>query len=203
MVINTIRMKKYNENEFLLSSLKSGDIFAYEYIYTQYQSKLYSYCRRMILDDSTAQDIVQEVFLKLWINRSKISIDPVAYLFRAVYNSAINTINHKKVIQKYETHLLYDFYFNTVSQLPDTETELLNRDVDAVIAKAKDALPPRCREIFDLSREEGLRNSEISEKLGLSVKSVENQMTIAIAKLKKSMKNFIDDTYIFFIFFRG
>lgn len=196
-------VEKYNDNNAMIIALRKGDIDAYNYIYDTYFARLVNYSKRIIFSEIVAQDIVQEAYVKLWENRDKFTISPIAYLYRAVYNSSINSITHKKVIETYEKLHLEKIYYQNVVQRPDSELKIVDKDLERLFLEAKANLPPRCREIFEMRRNEGLTIREIADKLGLSEKSVENQMTIAIKKLVSQLSDVLDNIYILTQIFGG
>lgn len=194
---------KYGDNATLITSLKNGDVDAFDYVYNKYYGSLIVYVVKILHSDVSAHDIVQEAFIKLWENRRKFIISPVAYLYRSVYNSAIDNYNHKKVVEKYEKIHVENIYYDKVVQRPDAEASLIDKDLVQLFEQAKSKLPERCRLIFEMSRDEHLKNREISQILGVSEKCVENQMTIAIGRLRKDLKEVIDNQYLFFFLFGG
>lgn len=109
------------------------------------------------------------------------------YLYRSVYNSCIDAIKHQKVENNYINQELLDFYFSKVVETPEAEQALLDEDLKGAIQDAINKLPERCREIFVLSKVDGLSNKQISEQLNISMKTVEAQMTTAFVRLRKEL----------------
>ena len=110
------------------------------------------------------------------------------YLYKVVYNSCLDAIKHRKVESNYINQELLDFYFSKVVETPEAELLLVEEDLIGAIQEAVERLPERCREIFELSKMEGLSNKQVAEKLDISVKTVENQMTIAFSRLRKELE---------------
>lgn len=189
--------EKYNNSETLIASLRRGDENAFDYMYTKYYGRLVSYAIRILHSDVHSHDIVQEAFIKLWENRSKFTISPVSYIYRSVYNGAIDHYDHKKVVANYEKLHAENIYYDKVVQLPDAEVALIDKDIIKLFEEAKSRLPERCRLIFEMRRDEYLKNLEIAEILGVTEKCVENQMTIAIGRLRKDLKSVIENQYLF------
>ena len=199
-------MKENLENKIrrkadeLFDQVKAGDQKAYELMFSIYFSRLNDFAKHVIKDDTISQDIVLEVFLKLWENRSKIeSLNLEAFLFRIVRNSCIDYIKHIKVLNnrmheieissKYEELYRIDFVGNEPYIL--IEQELKNK-----IENTIKGLPDRCREVFILSRMEGLKNKEIAEKLDINIKNVERHLNRALQSFRK---NFTDELPIVLI----
>ena len=189
----------YSEDRELLALLRRGEISAFADIYTTYYDALLNYADRLLNDVEAARDVVQQVYYKIWENRDvlNISISIKAYLFKSVYHASLNTLAHQKNIQKYEQEQLSDLYFSTVIQSPEAEEALWKSDIEEAIQEAMAVLPKKCREVFVLSKIEGLKNREIAEKLGISEKTVERHMSIALSKLREEL-NWILQIILFF-----
>lgn len=134
-----------------------------------------------------AEEITQEVFVKFWEKCETLSPDSSikSYLYRSVHNSCLNAIKHEKVKDGYKQHVIN--YLESTYQ--DTIEE---SDPDAIRTRIHDEidkLPPRCSEIFKLSRFEGLKYQEIADHLEISVKTVEVQMGKALKVLRESLKD--------------
>jgi len=181
----------------LFDQVKAGDQKAYELMFSIYFARLNDFANHVIKDNIISQDIVLEVFLKIWENRSKIeSLNLEAFLFRLVRNGCIDYIKHIKVVNnrmheievtaKYEELYRIDFVGNEPYIL--IEQELKNK-----IEKTVQSLPNRCREVFILSRIDGLKNKEIAEKLNINIKNVERHLNRA---LQSFYKNFSEDLTI-------
>lgn len=180
----------YSEDRDLLMLLRHGEVSAFEEIYTKYYDALVNYADRLLNDMETARDVVQQVYYKIWENHKTLNISTSikAYLFKSVYHGCLNTLAHQKNIQKYEQEQLSDLYFSSVIQSPEAEEALWRSDIEKAIQEAIAVLPEKCREVFVLSKIEGLKNREIAEKLGISEKTVERHMSIALSKLREELK---------------
>ena len=174
----------YSEDKELLTLLRRGEISAFVDIYTTYFDSLLNYADRLLNDMEAARDVVQQVYYKIWENREalNISLSVKAYLFKSVYHGCLNTLAHQKNIQKYEREQLSDVYFSTVIQSPEAEIALWKSDIEQAIQDAIATLPEKCREVFMMSKIDGLKNREIAEKLNISEKTVERHMSIALRK---------------------
>lgn len=136
-------------------------------------------------DADSAHDIVQEVFMKLWHRREELDaiMNQKAYLMRAVINSSITYLENNKNKQR-----LGELKIDSQTS---SETRIMLKELEVRVQGALDALPPKCKAIFVLSRFEGLKNKEIAETLGLSLKTVENQMGIALKKMRDDLKPYL------------
>ncbi|HYH14785.1 MAG TPA: RNA polymerase sigma-70 factor [Flavisolibacter sp.] len=157
----------------------------FENLFNQLYERLCRSSFRIVQNEHTAEDIVQEVFCALWKKKEELRIDSYeGYLFRSVYNASINTIKKRdfyafKEIEE-ETTQFPDLSITPEEKLQLSETQLK-------ITKVIDNLPTACRAIFVLSRFENRSNKEIANELGLSIKTVENQMTKALRLLRQAL----------------
>lgn len=180
----------YEDTGQLMASLKEGREGAFAYVFKEYYGVLLNYASRILHDAEVANDLVQEVFCRLYEKRGELrgEIDLKPYLYRIVYNDCLNVIKHRNIEQNYVNGELLDFYFSKVIETPEAELALQSEELREAVQVAIQKLPVRCREIFVLSKIEGLSNKEIAERLGISVKTVENQMTVALSKLRKELE---------------
>lgn len=148
-------------------------------LYLTYYSKLVRFAKEFVQHEEDAENITQDVFTDLWEKRDFIShIENMnAYLFRLVRNRCLDYLRHKLSEQRYMESL----------QLSCEEEAVEDHDTEILIRAAINSLPKRCRDIFLLSRVEGLKYREISEHLGISVNTVECQMGIALKKLRMKL----------------
>lgn len=176
-------MKK---KKFLIARLKSGDSLAYEQLMDSFYHKLCAYALTLTNDFTRAEDIVQNVFVKVWVLRKNLNInlDLKPYLYRSVYNEFIDEYRkNRKIIYLEKKHI------EAVDLV--VENEKLNIDeMMKIVNKEIDNLPPKCKNIFVLNKKEGLSHDEISEHLNISVKTIEGHMTRAfkILNIKLSGK---------------
>lgn len=148
-------------------------------LYLTYYSKLVRFAKEFVEHEEDAENITQDVFTDLWEKRDFIThIENMnAYLFRLVRNRCLDYLRHKVFEQRYMESL----------QLSCEEEAVEDHDTEILIRAAINSLPQRCRDIFLLSRVEGLKYREISEHLGISVNTVECQMGIALKKLRMKL----------------
>ncbi|WP_085536129.1 RNA polymerase sigma-70 factor [Massilibacteroides vaginae] len=161
----------------------------FDKIYVLYYSRMHRFAKEYVLSDEDAENIVQDVFLLLWERKDvlDIRISLVSYLFSLVKNKCLDFIRHQHVVDAYKNDL----------SLKLSALELLNytlsseEDIERIVINAVERLPERCRLIFLKSRVEGKKYKEIAEELGISVNTVENQMSIALKKLRIELKDFL------------
>jgi RNA polymerase sigma-70 factor (family 1) len=182
-------------DEELIVRLREGSEVAYTVIYNRYKGLLYQHAYKRLRNQEAADDIIQELFTTLWVKRDKIAINTslTAYLYTAVRNRIIDYVSHLKVETK---------YINSLQNFIDEGTAITDYRVrlkllEELIKKEIAALPPKMREIFELSRKEHLSHREISEKLDISEKTVKNQVNNALKILRIRLGLFI---YLFLLF---
>jgi len=161
-----------------------------------YYVPLCYYVRKYRLDSYEAEEVVQQIFLKLWENKDQIIIEKSisAYLYQSVRNQSINFLRQKLITSKnkesYTQKLRYAEVFDAISE-ENGSSVLLAQELEGQINLAIDGLPGKCREIFMLSRKENLSVKEIAEQLDVSVNTVQKQISIALAKLRISLSPYI------------
>lgn len=162
----------------------------FEDLFNQFYVPLVNYAFRLLHDRDAAKDIVQDVFCHLWDNRAELDITiPIqAFLYKMAYTKCISSLRHQAIIRKYAELAMTDIYFQDIIQTPESEQNLINKDLNRYITEAIEHLPPRCKEIFLLSKIEHKTQKEIAHQLDLSEKTVENQMGIALTRLRKELE---------------
>lgn len=166
-----------------------SDIQMVEYLFRKYYKVLRAYSFRFVNDWHAAENIVQDIFFELWCRRESIDFTQgiKTYLFKSVYNRTLNYIrNTPKHIQVSPEDEELSAYL--VSQEKEPEYWLILDELDKEIKNLIDQLPTQCRNVFLMSRQEEMKNKEIAEKLGISVKAVEKHISKAISFLKKELQ---------------
>jgi RNA polymerase sigma-70 factor (ECF subfamily) len=184
-----------DQDEYMYKAIRKGDLKAFERFYNKYQPRLFVYGFGIIHDQDTTKDLVQEAFITFWQNVDHILTDysVTAYLFKIFHSKCIKHLRMNAI----ETN------FSNLSELKMQEIEIsyynpdnnimgpiFMHDVEKLFEKAISKLPEKCREIFVLSNQEELKSAEIAIKLGLSVRTVENQIYKAIHILRDEMKEY-------------
>ena len=143
---------------------------------------------RYVADPIIAEEIIQDLFCKLWIRREELSINMSlrSYLYKAALNHSLNFLRHREMQRKYFEYVGFEVDQVSGNGHYDSDGELSVR-----ISKALAELPEKRREIFELSRFEGLKYHEIAERLGINIKTVETQMTRALDFLRHYLKEYM------------
>jgi RNA polymerase sigma-70 factor (ECF subfamily) len=189
-----------NDQQRLINGLKNGDKKVFEEIYRLYYSPLCFYCLRYVGDMEEAKELVQGMFLKIWIKRNKIEIASSlkSYLYKAVQNYALNYLQQQKIKQKY----VVDREHFPAQPSENGQLKLEEKELKEVIKNAILNLPEKRRKIFELSRFEDMKYKQIAEHLAISVKTVEAQMSKSLQYLRTVLKEYLPTwlliAYLFF-----
>lgn len=179
--------------------IKLGDEHAFELLFRKYYVRLCGFANKFLNNPEEAREIVQEVFMKIWEGRE--DIDPedslTSYIFKIAQNLSLNQLRKKKVESRYIE--IYKLVYIDHSEFSSYES-LLVRELDNSIATAVNTIPPKCKRIFELSRNKGLKYSEIAEELNISVKTVEAQMSKALSILRFELKDYLEILIVVLIF---
>jgi len=169
----------------------------FEEIYLNYFPRLLRFAQEYVLNKEDAENIIQDVFMTLWERRDdlKIHISLVSYLFILIKNRCIDHLRRKKHAETGKKLMQENFTHEQQMKLSSLEaldhTLISDSNLEQIIARAIDSLPPKCREIFILHKIDGKKYKEIAEKLQISVSTVENQMGIALRKLREQLKDYM------------
>jgi RNA polymerase sigma-70 factor (ECF subfamily) len=176
----------FDDNAVLVKSLVNGEEKAYRFLLNKFHRKLNVYALTLVNDHSMAQDIVQNVFLKTWKTRNKLNPEfPIqSFLYKSIYNEFINSYQQNKAMM-----LLQQKYVESMHQVIETTDEGSIERMLAIINREIQNLPPKCQQVFILSKKEGLTNIEIAEHLDISIKTVEAQISKAFKILKEKLKD--------------
>ena len=174
----------------VLARLRGGDHDAFETIFRQWYEPVVRSASRVLRDVGVAEELSQDVFLELWRRRESLAPDSsvAGYLMQAVRNRALNHLRHLAVQRK---SVVYVEAMSEPSERADAQAQA--SELQMALSRAIAALPPRTREVFVMSRERGLRYSEIAQELGVSVKAVEANMSRALRILREELRAFLPD----------
>ena len=179
-----------NENELnvLIGKMKAGDRESFNQIFRHYYSPLLRFCVRFVGDTDTAAEIVQDLFVKLWSGREKLSFTTgfQPYMMRSVRNAAFTYINKERAHAEVNERI-----FTGDSDDNDPSETLQSNNLEASYRQVLATMPEKRREVFLASRFEGLKYNEIAEKMGLSPKTVEAHMSAAIKQLREGLKEYL------------
>ena len=165
--------------------IKQGDKQEFEKLFRSSYVSLVRYAKTFVKDHDTSEEIVQNLFFRLWKDRQNLRIKSslTGYLFRSVHNRALHFIEHQKVVSRHAGEIRAGTELTTE---PVTEAIYYN-ELQSKVAVVMERLPERCRVIFQMSRFEGLKYNEIADKLAVSLKTVEGDMGKALREFRKAL----------------
>jgi RNA polymerase sigma-70 factor (ECF subfamily) len=169
----------------LLARLRAGETSAFDAIFRANYALLVRVAEAMLRDPGMAEEIAQDVMLELWRRREALEVTESVrgYLLQATRNRSLNALRHRAIEKRSEPELV-----EGASRLPATDAGARESEIEAALHSAIVALPDRCRQVFELSRVEGLKYAEIAARLGISVKTVEVQMRKTLRILRERLK---------------
>ena len=158
---------------------------SFEQLFREYFTPLMSFAKKILVDEDDAREVVQKVFINLWEKREEIDLSTSlkSYLFTSVHNRSLNVIRDRKKFSSEEVPELAGEW--------DVSAQIESMELEEKIRETIEALPEKCRQIFELSRFDGLKYSEIAEQLDISVKTVENQMSKALKILREKLLKYL------------
>ena len=173
-------------------------------VYSIYFPKLVRFAREFVLSTEDAENIIQDIFIYLWEHQEILgSLSNLnAFLFVLVKNRCIDFIRQKKLVERkreeFEMVMDKELLLKMYALQQFDENALSADDIEVILNNAINSLPEKCREVFILSRMEGLKYREIAERLNISTKTVENQIITALKKLRVELKDYLP-LFIFII----
>jgi RNA polymerase sigma-70 factor (ECF subfamily) len=186
-----------NYEHDLLIELKRGNKEAFTLLFRKYYKDLVLFGGNILHDQVRCEDIVQNIFLKLWADRENIIIEKSlkSFLLRSVQNSCLDELRHKQVIRDHELFTQTFDYFDNL----DTENYILYSDLEDKLEVAMSKLPDTYREAFRMNRFEGLKYKEIAKQLKVSERTVEVRVSKALGLLREYLKEFFIAVVALFI----
>jgi len=186
------------EEQFIIQRMIEGDKRAFKYFFDKYYRELCNFVNIYLKDEMLAEEVVQDIFVYFWENKQKIKIHSSvkAYLFGASKYKSLNVLRSQKDnLVWFEAIEVSENYIDEIPTEQFSGIEEFRKILNDAILQ----LPEKCREIFLLSKKQELSNKQVAEQLGISVKTVENQMTIALKKLRDSLEPHRDKIFLLFL----
>lgn len=184
-----------------MKRLRKGDRTAFKQIFNRYEKKLLFYTAAIVKSKGQAKDIVQETFIKLWTNRQK--IDPnqslSGYLHTIARNMSLNQLKRAGYDQELRETIWEKI--QEIQQRVKIEEDIYGRESSLLVQEAIRKLSPRRKQVFKLSREEGLTHQEIANKLDISPNTVKNQIVSAMKEIRAYLQRHTDIALIWMIVF--
>jgi len=175
----------------LVKGIRENDKKSLERLFMSLYVRLRNYANTLTNSPDDSDDIVQEVFLKIWNKRSELDENKSiqTYLFVSTRNSCLNWLKHRKTEDAYAR--IMAIVYNDSSSIITPHESLIVDDIEKDFHQVLDELPTQCRRVFELNRFEGLKYHEIAARLNISIKTVETQMSRALVKMRFRLKKHI------------
>lgn len=186
---NQKKKSVYSSDPEIVSAIRHGDETAFEQTFRKFYERLCKYACSLLKDEEEAEEVVQTVFLTIWEKRAdlEITLSLKSYLYRAVHNHCLNRFKHAAVR---EAHRQYTENF--IPQSYESVTEVIHaNELEERIEMAVSTLPEQCQKAFRMSRFEELKYQEIADQLGISIKTVENQIGKALKILRSELADYL------------
>jgi RNA polymerase sigma-70 factor (ECF subfamily) len=185
-----------NCNPEILKGLQEGDEKSFETIFHTYYAMLFNYAKSYVIDKEIARELTQEALLKLWEIKAQLKTNSniPALLLKITHNNSLNYLNRNLAKQRYIEHNLkrhYVYQLNCIALNETNSEKIIFDELNEKINKAIMSLPPKCREVFELSRFKELKYKEIAESLNISVKTVENHISEALKRILEQIQEYI------------
>jgi RNA polymerase sigma-70 factor (ECF subfamily) len=188
-------LKPNEHHTELFHAHANGDKEAFGQLYKLYFPRLYAFSFKIIKDGNLAKDLVQNVFIKIWESPTVINIEnPELFLYQMVRNACLNYIRHLKVVDNLKT-IVKDqylgeelYYIDLVGNQPYL---LIEKELEGKIFEVMNSLPEKCLAVFRMSRIDGLKNREIAEQLGISLKAVEKHISKALQVYRDNFADYL------------
>ena len=181
--LNSVQEKYMTGDIEIIGRIRKGDIKEFETLFRSSYASLVKYALTLVKDNDTSEEIVQDLFFTIWQQKEKLNIESSlnGYLFRSVHNRCLHHIEHLKVVARHEKEMS----IGSDDEAESPADQLQYKELQAKIARTIERLPEKCGKIFCMNRFDGMKYSEIAEKLKISVKTVEANMGRALKEFRK------------------
>jgi len=172
----------------LQQRIRAGDESAFDTVFRTHYAHLVRMAESVVREHALAEEVAQEVMLELWRRRETLQVEQTfrAYLLRSTRNRALNHVRHQRIVAREAAIAAID-----APSAPSAEDEVLGTELEQAVRAAIDGLPKKCREVFLLSRDHGLKYAEIAVALEISAKTVEKRMGQALAELRQRLDQWL------------
>ena len=171
----------------ILEALRDGDHKAFKAIFVAYYNKTKAFINGYIKSEQDAEELAEDLFVNLWVNRRSIDISKSfnSYLHTIARNTAINFLKHKQVQEKYTCEMpAWESHYSS-------EEDYIAKELGLLVEDIVDKMPEQRKQIYILSRNEGLSNGEIAERLNTTKRNVESQLSLALKEIRKAILAFL------------
>lgn len=177
-------------DKLVVIAFQQGDLKVFESIFKENYSSMVRAARRILIDIEPAEEVIQDLFVKLWEKRDSLVINNSlpAYLNKACTNHALNYLKFQQKTLRYQDYIGFevDGY-----QSEAADNSLLHNDLEKKVNSLMKAMPEKRRAIFEMSRFEGLKNHQIAQQLGVSIKTVEYHLALSLDFLRSKLSDYL------------
>jgi len=175
-----------NEDKLLILQMRDNNVQAFDFLFRKYHNKLFGFAFSLLKNREDAKEIVQEAFCRIWAKRHEIDSSKSfkSFLFTISYNLIVDQLRLRLKDQEYRKHI-YDCFEPGVFNHTKVDVKIITGKVQSAVEE----LPAKRRQVYMLSRENGLSQKEIADKLGITVKTVENQLTLSLKHIRLRLGN--------------
>ncbi len=175
----------------ILEKIRNDDESSFRELFDFYFARFYRIAHYYVKNNESAEEVVMDVFAKFWNGRKKLPeiINFDNYAYSSVKNQALNYLKKNKI----DTESLDDYTSSKMIEYVEPEKLFLGKELAKELEKVVSSLPPRCQLIYRMIREDGLKYKEVAETLDISLKAVENQMLIAMKRIRSVLEAYVDE----------
>jgi len=170
-----------NEDKHLILQMRNNNVQAFDSLFRKYHNKLFGFAFSLLKNREDSKEIVQEAFCRIWIKRHEMDSSKSfkSFLFKVSYNLIVDQLRQRLKDQEYRKYI-----YGCFDQCVFNETKVDYEIITGKVQSAVEELPEKRRQVYMLSRENGLSQKEIADKLGISVKTVENQINLSLKHIR-------------------
>lgn len=182
-------MAQLNDDNWLIKGIEEGKEEAFETLFMKYYTPLVVFAQKILVDEDLAKETVQDVFVMFYEKREKLNIHSSlkSHLYQSVKNRCLNQIKRNQIRRDHHANIFDD----KKNEEAFVEDKLQETELEAKIYAIVHSLPDQCRRIFEMSRFDGITNQEIADKLSLSKRTVETQISKALKVMRANLKEYI------------
>ena len=184
----------FTDRQFV-KNLKEGDKKSFEKIYEILYYRLINFAKEYVIDMEAAREIVQDSFIRLWESRTRLRYDTnmSSLLFTITRNNSLNYLKHMLAERKYHEYTRQRQYqLNYIALKDESSEQIIYKELRDRIQFAIEELPPKCRQIFEMSRMKDLKHREIASLLNISIKTVDNQISEALKRIRLQISEYVN-----------
>ena len=184
------------QDELLIEQLNQKQVGAFKILFDRFYRYLVLYAMKWVERQEIAEDVVQDVFVRVWLHRDNLRDDGTlqGYLLRSVYHASLNALKKGANATAYRSWVAQQIEQSCYAHYDPDDSEVIRKlysqEIAGQIDAAVESLSPKCREVFRMSHIEGLSNHEISERLGITLSTVENHIYNALKQLRQKLSHY-------------